>query len=272
MSNWKWPNIPGIQSYTGTLIHSAKWDTDVQLAGKTVAVIGSGSSAIQIVPKLQKSKFHAGGMLHRRAVNWFTTEVKHLTSFHRSPTWITNEFSQEDRLTEYSDEQRDTWKQNPAEFIKFRKAIETSSNKFFSSQIKGSQAQEEMLKRFTRDMSVVLDRKNLSSRIIPDFAVGCRRMTPGHGYLEALVADNVTVLSEPIEAFTPLGLRTLDKQEHHFDAIICATGFDTSFRPSFSLTGPDGRELRAEWKDEPRSYLSVAASGFPNYFSKCVKL
>ena len=92
-------------------------------------------------------------------------------------------------------------------------------------------------------------------------------MTPGHGYLEALVADNVTVTGDRIEAFTTTGLRTENGHEYSFDVIVCATGFDTSFRPSFPVRGVAGKELRHEWEDEPRSYLSVAAPHMPNYFS-----
>lgn len=93
-------------------------------------------------------------------------------------------------------------------------------------------------------------------------------MTPGHGYLEALVADNVTVTKDPILKFTERGIITQTGVEYHLDAVICATGFDTSYRPSFPLLGVGGRNLRDDWSVEPRSYLSVAASGYPNYFSK----
>lgn len=92
-------------------------------------------------------------------------------------------------------------------------------------------------------------------------------MTPGHGYLEALVADNVTVTRDPIRRFTSQSIETMTGVEYRVDAIICATGFDTSYRPSFPVIGSNGKNLRDEWQDEPRSYLSIAAAGFPNYFS-----
>lgn len=92
-------------------------------------------------------------------------------------------------------------------------------------------------------------------------------MTPGHGYLEALVADNVTVTRDPILKLTERGIVTKTGSEYDLDIVVCATGFDTSYRPSFSVYGLEGRDLREEWSDEPRSYLSVAVSGYPNYFS-----
>lgn len=92
-------------------------------------------------------------------------------------------------------------------------------------------------------------------------------MTPGHGYLEALSASNVVVRGDPISSFTGRGIKMRDGTHFEFDAIICASGFDTSYRPSFSVVGPTGTDLREHWKDEPRSYLSVAVDGYPNYFS-----
>jgi cation diffusion facilitator CzcD-associated flavoprotein CzcO len=93
-------------------------------------------------------------------------------------------------------------------------------------------------------------------------------MTPGDGYLEALSAENVTVRNDKIHKITPEGIEMWDGTRFPVDAIICATGFDTSYRPPFSVIGNSGRDLRDEWAVEPRSYLSVAANGFPNYFSK----
>lgn len=92
-------------------------------------------------------------------------------------------------------------------------------------------------------------------------------MTPGHGYLEALVEDNVTVVGGGIRRFTAEGLETNDGKLFNVDAIVCATGFDTTYRPSFKVIGQDGKDLRDVWAKEPRSYISVGASGFPNYFS-----
>lgn len=92
-------------------------------------------------------------------------------------------------------------------------------------------------------------------------------MTPGHGYLEALAADNVVVRTDPILRMTAGGIEMVDGTHFGLDAIICATGFDNSYRPSFPVIGEGGKDLREEWREEPRSYLSVAATGFPNYFS-----
>lgn len=94
------------------------------------------------------------------------------------------------------------------------------------------------------------------------------RFTPGSGYLEALVAPNAQVVTQPIERITEKGIRTVDGVEYGVDVLICATGFDTSFRPRFPIIGVGGQDLAEWWRDEPVHYLSVATPGFPNYFSR----
>ncbi|KAK0757040.1 hypothetical protein N5P37_010566 [Trichoderma harzianum] len=252
LNQWKWPSIDGLDTYKGHLVHSAIWDSNYSFKGKTIGVIGSGSSAIQMVPKLQK-------------------EVKSLISFNRSPSWITQEFGAkyipEGRELVYSDEQREEWRNNPNEFLKYRKEIESIANKFWHAQFKDGPVQEEWYRQTRQNMETALGgNPELISKIVPSFAVGCRRVTPGHGYLEALAKDNIVVRSDEIRRITPTGVQMTDGTNLALDAIICATGFDNSFRPSFALIGENGVDLRDEWREEPRSYLSVAAAGFPNYF------
>lgn len=115
-----------------------------------------------------------------------------------------------------------------------------------------------------------------------DFAVGCRRPTPGNGYLEALTKDNVRVIyaEEGIDQVVPDGLRlspgvssapASEPTTVEVDAIICATGFDLSFCPRFELVGRGGESIHEAWKDVPEAYLSTAMPGFPNYFSTCCR-
>ena len=105
----------------------------------------------------------------------------------------------------------------------------------------------------------------LEERLIPKWSVGCRRFTPGVGYLESLSKDNVTVVYGEINEITRNGCVSDDGNEYPVDILICATGFDTTFKPRFPLIGLDGRNLQEEWKEEAQSYLGMAAAGFPNY-------
>lgn len=112
------------------------------------------------------------------------------------------------------------------------------------------------------------DDPKLMKKFIPDFAMGCRRLGPGEGFLEALTAENVTVADSDIESFTEKGVRCKDGTEYEVDIIICATGFDVSFRPYFPVIGKGGKSLAEEWTPTPEAYLAMAAHGFPNFMSK----
>lgn len=110
--------------------------------------------------------------------------------------------------------------------------------------------------------------ERLMKAMIPDFAVGCRRPTPGNGYLEALGKENVRVVTDHISKIVPEGIKLTTGEVIKVDAFICATGFDISFFPRFKLIGRKGKNIAEEWKIKPQAYLSVAAADFPNYFSK----
>lgn len=102
-------------------------------------------------------------------------------------------------------------------------------------------------------------------KLIPDWSVGCRRLTPGVGYLESLTKPNVSVVYGEIEKITERGCVCDDGNEYPIDILICATGFDTTFKPRFPLIAPNGKNLQDEWSVEPKSYLGIAAPEFPNY-------
>ncbi len=107
----------------------------------------------------------------------------------------------------------------------------------------------------------------LCKALIPDFPLGCRRMTPGHGYLQALTKPNVEVRRSEIKRFVPEGIELESGEVLKVDAIVCATGFNTSFCPRFPIIGREGN-LQDRWKKEtPKAYMSCAVDGVPNYFS-----
>lgn len=110
--------------------------------------------------------------------------------------------------------------------------------------------------------------ERLLNRIVPDFAVGCRRPTPGNGYLESLTKPNVRVITNDIKMIVPDGIVLSTGELIKVDALICATGFDVSFCPRFPIIGRDGISLGEQWQKKPEAYLSMAAENFPNYLSK----
>ncbi|KAL6231959.1 hypothetical protein BDW75DRAFT_247542 [Aspergillus navahoensis] len=244
LNAWRFPPIPGIDSYKGHLLHSAAWDPDVNLEGKHVGLIGNGSSGIQILPQVQKV-------------------ARHVTTFIREPTWVSPALGMEHR--EYTEEEKQTFKKDPAVLLALRKQAEYAMSTAFPLLIKGSVAQEQTTEYMRQQMVNKINNQELAAKLIPDFALGCRRLTPGINYLESLTLPNVTPIYGNITKITPTGCVTDNGVETDVDVLICATGFDTTFKPRFPLIGRTGN-LQEEWKDEPRSYLGLAAHGYPNYF------
>ena len=107
---------------------------------------------------------------------------------------------------------------------------------------------------------------SVMDQILPSFPPACRRLTPGPGYLEALSAENVDVISEPIVQATMDGIITSDGTHRKADTIVCATGFDTSFTGRFPIIGSRGVALSEKWNKIPSTYLSITTDDFPNYF------
>ena len=127
-----------------------------------------------------------------------------------------------------------------------------------------------MQKAFTDEFRTSMREKlakkpELLNSIVPDFAPGCRRLTPGKGYLEALTEDNVEVVNDPIVEITESGVKLASGREIQLDAIACATGFKISAPPNFEVRGKNGQTLAERWTPHPESYLSIAVDGFPNY-------
>lgn len=257
LNDWKWPDIKGLHDFKGNLLHSANWDTSYDATDKKIAVIGAGSSGIQIVPAL-------------------LPKVKAMDHYVRGRTWIAATFGNEvvrarnngkDGNFEYTPEEIELWKQNPDEYIKYRKALECGMQGGFAVTHRGSKEHEEAWTLFAADMKRRLEKKTqIAEHLIPEFPPLCKRLTPGPGYLEALVADNVEVIPTPISHIDATGITTADGVHREVDSIICATGFDTSYRGRFPIYGRGGVNYQDRNQKIAESYLSLALDGFPNFF------
>ncbi|KAL1852735.1 hypothetical protein VTK73DRAFT_9174 [Phialemonium thermophilum] len=258
-----WPDIPGLDKFQGKLLHSAEWDEEYDFRNKRVGVIGNGSSAIQIIPNLQK------------------IEGVKLTCFMRSPTWISPAFGDasmikmglDPKKTGFTEEQREAFFNDPDYYLKTRKVIEDDGNLIHDSTIRGTEMHRTFMESYKAHMTAKLGAKRpeLLKTLIPSFSPGCRRLTPGTGFLEALCEDNVEVLTaaggndDRIATVTETGVRLASGREIELDALACATGFRVSAPPDFAVVGRDGQTLAQRWTPYPESYLSVAVDGFPNY-------
>ncbi|KAL9005083.1 MAG: hypothetical protein Q9188_002130 [Gyalolechia gomerana] len=245
LNSWRWPDVPGLPSFKGLLLHSANWDTSVELANLNVGLIGSGisSSGIQILPAIQPI-------------------VKKLTTVIRTPTWISPPFGPDEDGCKEKEIQQAADK--PGLLLHLRKEYESQINGLFRYVFADSPLQATLRAACTDDMRRKLNTPHLADRLIPQFGVGARRLTPGPNYLEALCATNVEVAFGEIETITDAGI-VVDGREVELDVLICATGFDNSYKPQFPAIGLQGRNLQVEWASEARGYMSIAAAGFPNY-------
>ncbi|KAH6661828.1 hypothetical protein B0J14DRAFT_622108 [Halenospora varia] len=235
LNNWHWPAIPGLKNFKGHLCHSAVWDHSYDYTNKTVAVIGNGSSAIQIVA-----------------------------------TWISSNFAADHTIDgknfAYSTEQRKEF-QDPEKLLAYRKKIEHDFNKLYRGLEYGT-PEHEFFSQQPRQ--IMTDRLNgnaeMAEKLIPSWSFGCRRLSPGDGYLEALQKKNVTPVFSAAAEITADGIVDAEGKHHQVDAIICATGFDVSFAKQWPVNGRNGKLLQEEWAEDPQSYFSVCARNFPNFF------
>ena len=251
LNTWKYPDIPGIDIFQGKLMHSAAWDKNYDLSGKTVAVIGGGSSAVQIIPSIQ-------------------SKVGKLYPYLRSPAWITAGFGARYAAPgggnfQYSERQKSSF-EDPETLDQYGRDVEGELNKRFTLMHLHSKDQKTSREYVAQSMSEKLGNDpRLVSKLVPQFALGCRRMTPGSDYLQSLTRENVEVITESAVEITEDGI--IDETGRHtiIDVIICATGFDVT-RPSYDIVGRDNRNLGKEWAEFPQGYLSIMAEGFPNMF------
>ncbi|KAL9638316.1 MAG: hypothetical protein Q9164_001621 [Protoblastenia rupestris] len=260
LNRWKWPEIEGRDNFRGTLVHTADWDINIDWHDKRVAVIGSGASGVQVVPQLVNG-------------------AKSLTLYARSGQWITPPAGMQDiRVIPnsdksahpapagkhfYSDEEKEVMRSDPEKFLKYRKAVDSAMQERFPIFIRNSQLHDWAIVMMT-DMikkRIGAGRPDLERLFIPSFSPGCRRNTPGDGFLEALTQNHVQCVSEEILNFTETGLVTADGKHQNFDIIVCATGFDVAFAPHYNPLSTNASPYQF-----PNVYLSVASPMFPNFF------
>ena len=168
---------------------------------------------------------------------------------------------------DFKPEQIKKFQANYDAWYDFRMQVEADSNCIHAMTLKGTEMQIGAQKAFEDGMKQRLRKKpEYSDWLIPNFVPGCRRLTPGPGFLEALVEDNVNFIKGEISRIEPKGVVTADGKLHEIDVLVCATGFRASAAPPFEVTGTDGRTMRQHWHDRATNYLSLATDQFPNYF------
>lgn len=258
VNRWKWPDIPGRQDFQGSIMHTANYDPDVSLAGRRVAVIGTGASGAQIISAI------AG-------------EVGELTVFMRTRYWTIYNPEIND---EVSVGMKFALRYIPhfREWFRFR-VYWFAADGLYANVLKDPDwpmdspsvsALNEGIRQYALSHleTKFADRPDLKAKMTPDFPIFSKRIILDAGWLDALKQPNVTLEDGRIVQFTPTGIQMKDGTEQAFDVIIGATGFDVAnMMGKLEIHGRDGRSLRDEWgTEDPRSYFGIAHPGYPNYF------
>ncbi|KAF5720947.1 sterigmatocystin biosynthesis monooxygenase stcW [Fusarium mundagurra] len=266
VNKMKWPDVPGRSSYKGTIAHSATWDPKISWEGKRVALIGTGSSSVQMLPELAKGS----KSLHVFARNsvWIVpslgTDLSKANQEGQNP-------SEQSGTQIYSEKDKNEFRRDPATHLQYRKGLEATLTRNFPFFLRDSPISQWATAAIKQDMLKKLESadEELKQKLIPSWPPGCRRITPGNHYLESLVQDHVKVVFEGVSKFTPTGLVTSEGKEFDFDLIACATGFDISYTPHFQITGINGVTMKDEWSERhqnPNVYLGITGPKFANYF------
>ena len=238
------PRYPGIESYQGPRFHSADWNHSVDLRGKTVAVIGNAASAVQFVPVIAQ-------------------QAGQLQIFQRSANWVARKFDQP-----YTERQKKRLRRFP--FLKrlTRLKIYLRNELIAYPALKGYRLNKWLLT--TACMSYLNDAvpdQALRRKLLPDYPVGAKRVLLVDGYYEALMRDNVDVVTDPIKAIDSTGIHTQNGEYYPCDVMIYATGFITNpFLDGIRITGRTGTALAEHWSTGAQAYLGITTSEFPNLF------
>jgi cation diffusion facilitator CzcD-associated flavoprotein CzcO len=236
------PALPGLASFTGPAFHTAQWDTSIPLEGKRVAIVGTGASAIQVIPAIQP-------------------KVAKLVVLQRTPPWVLPRF---DRAVPAW--RRALYARVPLVQRLLRALLHLRHELLFQP------FRHPSLRRlFERLVGLHLRHQvrdpALRSALTPSYALGCKRLLLSDDHYPALTQPNVEVVTSPISGIGPRSITTADGRTHDVDVLVLATGFrvtDPILAPL--VVGRGGTSLADAWQGSPKAYMGTTVAGFPNLF------
>src|SRR3954470_14268346 len=239
----KIPDIPGLENFKGAAFHSARWDHDHDLKGERVASIGTGASAIQLVPAIQP-------------------DVEKLHVFQRTPPWV---FPHSNRPV--TDAERRLYRRFPA----LQKLVRGSVYAMRETAVLGfvkypplMRIAERIAKRHMRKQ---ISDPELLEKVTPDYTIGCKRILPSNRWYRALGKPNVELVTGAVQEVRPRSIVGADGVEREVDAIVFGTGFQVTDIPAaHRVRGRGGTLLDDIWQGSPRAYMGTSIAGFPNLF------
>lgn len=240
----KMPALPGLEHFDGPAFHTARWQHDVELAGKRVAVIGTGCSAIQVVPAIQPI-------------------VAQVDVYQRSPGWTVPKMD-----FAYSERTQQLFERIPLlqrldraavfAFMELGAAAMTNRQRWLLPPFRAAAR---------RQITKAIEDPTLRAKVTPEDEVGCKRVMLTDEWYPTLTKPNVELVTEPIAEVTPGGVRDASGTERAADVLVLATGFRShDFVAPMEIVGRDDRSLAQEWDEAARAYLGLSVPGFPNMF------
>jgi cation diffusion facilitator CzcD-associated flavoprotein CzcO len=238
----RYPDWPGLDSFRGPKFHTARWEHDHDLTGKRVAVVGTGSTAAQVVPSL-------------------AAQVGHLSVFQRQPGWIVPRVSEP-----YGARQRALMEHQLARRFE-RARIYLSREPGVRQLDVQSKAQAKARAACLAFLEETVPDPELRSALTPDYPFRCKRPVRSSAFYPALARENVTLVPHAVTRVTETGVVDATGATHDIDVLVMATGFQpTKFLATLEVRGRDGRSIHDAWGEEPEAFLGIAYPAFPNFF------
>jgi cation diffusion facilitator CzcD-associated flavoprotein CzcO len=238
-----YPAIPGLDRFTGPVFHSARWQHDVELAGRRVGVIGTGASATQFVPVLART-------------------AAHLDLFQRTAPYIIGKPNRR-----YSAREAGFYARAPG-LQRLSRLRQYLWHELLGLPFTTAPSLMRLPTRaWRRRLERVVDDPGLRAKLTPDYTMGCKRLLRAPGWYRTMTRPNVSLITDPIVAVMADGVRTASGDEHPLDVLILGTGFEaTRFLGPMRVTGRGGQCLADRWRDGARAYLGIMVPDFPNFF------
>jgi len=237
-----YPDIPGLDDFAGNMFHSARWDDSVPLEDKKVGIIGTGSTAAQIVGEV-------------------TPRVAHMTVFQRTPHWIVPMPQKT-----YSK----PWKAFLHLFPFVHKILASSYRRvmlstFAKATVGDKKGQEQLTNACRKHLESAVEDEALRAKLTPDYQAACKRLILCSDYYPAISSDKADLITDAIHSIESKGVRTVDGQLHELDVLVLATGFRAGdFLLPTKVTGEAGVDLETLWDGSPRAHRAMTVPGFPN--------
>ena len=240
----KKPDIPGLEDFKGTIMHSARWDWSYQLEGKRIAIIGNGATAAQIIPEV--APVAKNFVIHQRTPNWVIPRLDAPI-----PAW-----------------KRAVFKYVPPIRWRYRADMMDFREGFYEAVFNNDSATAQFVEGMSKNMmnAQLPGREDLKEKLQPKYKVGCKRIIISDDYFPVFLRDNVRLETGKISRITEKGIQIEGQPEEEYDLIICATGFrSVDFMHPIDVTGSGGRSLSSVWSKGGKALYGTCVESLPNF-------